>query len=58
MTEKEVKTLLRLLVKFRDAKELDEGKVLVNKDPRVLSMINLIITWVRWYGHDDLSMDL
>lgn len=52
MTEKEVKTLLRLLAKFRDAEELElaEGKTLVDKDLRVVSMINLIMTWVRWYG--------
>ncbi len=53
MTEREVKTLLSLLGKF--AKTVEDGTPM---NPREVGVVNLVAQWVKWYGHDALSMDL
>jgi hypothetical protein len=58
MTEREVTQLIKLLTKFRDSKELNEGIVLQPRDSRLYSVIGLVLLWVKWFGRDELNMDL
>jgi len=65
MTEREIKTLLKLLIKFRDSKELNSSSPVpearterVERDGRINSVIGLVIKWVKWYAQDDLNIDI
>jgi hypothetical protein len=57
MTEREVKQLIKLLTKFRDSKEREDG-ILQPRDLRLYSVIGLVLQWVKWFGRDELNMDL
>ncbi len=58
LTEKDVKTLLKLLSKFSKAEERDGGGNWVPPDTRIQAVISLVRKWVEWYGRDELGMDL
>ncbi len=71
MNEKEIKTLLRLLDKFRALKgnipgrqrrvpaRCDEFNLLYDEfNGRERSILATVRQWVAWYGRDELNMDL
>lgn len=57
MTEKEIKQLIKLLIKFADAKEKDSGGNVVERDYRIRKVVLLVVDWVKWFGRDELDMD-
>ncbi len=59
MTTKDIKQLIRLLEKFKAEKELDDARIATkDRDLRINAVIELVIKWVKWFGRDELNMDL
>lgn len=56
MNEREVKQLLKLLDKWKRSKIASTGADTYVATER--SIITTVQQWVKWYGHDELSIDL
>jgi hypothetical protein len=56
LTETDIRKLLKLLDKLRTSKTVTSGQDTYAATER--SVISVIAQWVKWYGRDELSMDL
>lgn len=54
-TEREIKQLHKLLIKFHEA-QTKEGTAVHNMEARTI--LAAVTTWVRWHAQDDLDVDL
>lgn len=55
MTEKQVRQLLKLLDQLRMSKNAVGADYF---DPCARGILLIVCQWIRWYAHDELSVDL
>lgn len=58
MTPKQIKSLLKLLAAFRALPERNEVGDQEQRDHRINSILAQVEQWIKWYGRDELNMDL
>lgn len=55
MTEREIKHLIKLLLKFRECKTKSGVLEFTGREQTI---IGTVLQWVKWHGRDELDMDL